>query len=212
MRQFDFVIFDFNGTLQNDRHVVYDLCVVRPFELLGLPAPTLETYLNEITHEFMPFYWRHGVPRDVSQKQWDTIICKCMEGEEPAGLFDDAREAVQIVVENIGHPALISGWPGPGLSEALVYHGLVGYFSMVLGGVTDKAREFRVCAEQAQIPPERIIVVGDMVDDAAAAVAVGMQVCIIPRGLHSEQRILAQHANIPTMRVLPDLASFAQLC
>ena len=61
------VIFDNNGTLENDLDLAFG-SVVEIFNRYSLKSPSLEQYRNEISARFMDFYYRHGFNKNFSGK------------------------------------------------------------------------------------------------------------------------------------------------
>lgn len=58
-------IFDFNGTLLDDIELAYG-SVVEIFKTYNLQPPTLEQYREEITANFMGFYYKYGFIKNFS--------------------------------------------------------------------------------------------------------------------------------------------------
>lgn len=66
------VVFDFNGTLFDDLHVAYG-SVQEIFRTYGVPCPTLEQYREEITSNYMEFYYDYGIPRATVDHELNAI-------------------------------------------------------------------------------------------------------------------------------------------
>lgn len=65
-------VFDNNGTGLDDLHVAFG-SVEAIFAVLGLHCPNKDQYRNEISADYMQFYWGHGVPRDITGEQLNVI-------------------------------------------------------------------------------------------------------------------------------------------
>jgi beta-phosphoglucomutase-like phosphatase (HAD superfamily) len=72
LERLELLVLDNNGTMLDDLHLAYG-SVEAIFSVLGVPCPTKEQYRNEISSDFMQFYWAHGVPRDVTGDQLNGI-------------------------------------------------------------------------------------------------------------------------------------------
>src|SRR3990167_5272117 len=65
-------IFDFSGTLFDDLHIAYG-SVQEIFRTYGLSCPTLEQYREEVSADYMKFYYNYGVPRTATGDELTEI-------------------------------------------------------------------------------------------------------------------------------------------
>ncbi|HTK05343.1 MAG TPA: HAD family hydrolase [Candidatus Eisenbacteria bacterium] len=207
MRKHDLVIFDWNGTLQDDLHHIYECGVQRIFRHYGLPCPTLDEYRHEVAADFMAsFYWPHGIPADVTKQDLNAIMAEGFkEKGAPPGLFPDADKIV-IALALRGYPlAVASGYATAKLDAAVARSGLGDRFFRVIGDVLDKADAIRKITDEAGVGPERTAVIGDTEEDILGAAAVGATAYICPRGFHPLSRIEATRDRAPKLVVAPTL-------
>ena len=66
------VVFDFNGTLFDDFEVAYG-SVQEIFKTYSMPCPTSEQYREEISADYMEFYYKHGIPRMTIDDELNVI-------------------------------------------------------------------------------------------------------------------------------------------
>jgi phosphoglycolate phosphatase-like HAD superfamily hydrolase len=66
------LISDWDGTLLNSLPVYYG-AVVQIFQSYGVEPPTLNDYRDNITPDFMQFYWDRGIPRSVTGQDLNLI-------------------------------------------------------------------------------------------------------------------------------------------
>jgi phosphoglycolate phosphatase-like HAD superfamily hydrolase len=185
-------ILDWNGTLRDDLHYIYECGVERIFRHFGLPCPSLETYRNEVTADFMLFYWAHGIPRDVTSEQLDAIMIEGFkERGRPADMFPGAGELIQGIRDHDHFVAVVSAYNPDKLIDDVVKRGLADKLHYVVGGVRDKPPVFRKLMKMYGIAPEDTICVGDQVEDAEAALAVGSRALVVPHGFHPKHRFLS---------------------
>lgn len=201
MSRFDLVIFDWNGTLQDDVGRWYEHGVAYVYRWFGVTPPTLATYLEEVEQDYAPWYHRNGVPVHQTVADINALFMQGLAQAPPAPLFTDARDAIAAVrVMNGVPPMLVSGLPHDELLRLLERHGLTDAFEHVQGSVADKAAAFAACAHRAGVTTRgRIAIVGDMSNDAIAAAVIGATPFIVSRGFHSPSRIEALRATIPTL-------------
>lgn len=70
--KFQLAIFDFNGTLTEEMSIV-ELCLEHYFTRFDLKKPSLKTYRQEITTDYMNFYYRHGIPGHITKKEMNEM-------------------------------------------------------------------------------------------------------------------------------------------
>jgi phosphoglycolate phosphatase-like HAD superfamily hydrolase len=72
MKAVELLILDNNGTMFDDFHLAYG-SVEAIFRVFGKRCPPREVYRQEITSNFMQFYWRHGIPEWATGDQLNVI-------------------------------------------------------------------------------------------------------------------------------------------
>ncbi len=212
MSRFDLCIFDFNGTLQDDLRYIYECGPQRIFAEFGLPCPSLDQYRNEVSADFMnSFYWPHGIPREVTDKDLDAIMKKAMKepGRRPARLFPDALVALEAVAASGCQTVLVSAYDSAKLAEGVARHGLTRFFTRVRSEIRDKAPEFIRLMDEFGAAPGRTCAVGDQVEDAVASAKAGITPFICPRGFHNRGRIESACRDCGSLVIIDDLAALA---
>lgn len=211
MKRFRLCLFDYNGTLQDDLHYIYECGPRRIFEKFGLPCPGIDEYRNQVSADFMKtFYWPHGIPPQVTAEDLNAIMKQAMkERGEPARLFPDALDAVRAVSSAGCRCALVSAYDSAKLNEALARHGLTPFFERIVGDARDKAADFRRLMDVFGAGPEETAAVGDMVEDAEASGRAGVTPFICPRGFHTRERIEAVRSAQPAVIIIDTLADLA---
>lgn len=206
------VIWDWNGTLQDDLVMVYENGVQAIFEHYGVPCPTLEEYRNEVIADWVRFYHDRGIPAAATKDDLNAIMRqKFDERVVHAPLFSDAAATVRELAVRGYDQAVVSGYDQALLDEAVKRSGFGYLLTSVEGNVRDKAGVFRnICGRtRAYFADVRIVAVGDVVDDALAAAATdNLQAYLCPRGFHSEDRIRRSGAVCTVIPTLADLLRF----
>ena len=200
-------IWDWNGTIQDDMHHIYECGVQRIFRHFGLPCPSLDEYRHEVTADFMTsLYWPRGIPRDVSADDLNAIMAEGFkEKGKPPDVFPDALATVQALAERGYVQVLASGYATAKLTAAVERNGFMPYFAKIIGDVKDKPATF--AGLKQDFPPGNgpIAAIGDTDEDAIAAGSLPAVPIICTRGFHPVERILAVRPKAPTMILIDSL-------
>ena len=204
---YDLVLWDWNGTLQDDLHHIYECGVQRIFRQFGLLCPSLDVFRNEVTADFMVFYRKFGLPSHVAADELNAIMSEGFkEKGKSADIFPDAYNTVRHMHDHGYHLVLVSAYDSVELQIALDHSGLAPYFQKVLGDVRDKAEVFeRLMISYGVASPERTAVIGDSVSDGVAAKKVSATPFLCTRGFHSRERIQGAKADIPSLIITDTL-------
>lgn len=202
-------IWDWNGTLQNDARHFYEAGARRIFANFGLPCPDFDTHRRECQHDWLSYYHAKGVPADVGPEALNAILHRGLAELGPAPIFDDALAIVEAFQDAHVINVLASGQVSHILEAEVRRH--VFEFAAMVGGVKDKPAAFRERMTAATVTPNETIVIGDMVNDAEAAQAVGCRSFICPRGFHAPDYLLAAQPRLPNMKVIATLAELRYL-
>lgn len=189
------VIFDFNGTLFNDLHVAYG-SVQEIFKTYGIPCPTLQQYREEISADYMEFYYNHGFPRTTTSDELNAIrnVFYRTNGRNARIRIDVWKTIYYLSDLNI-RVAIVSAETLTNLYRQLIRSGnLQRSFDFIKAeawGDKGKEKALLQVAEVFGIEPCDMIYVDDSVDGLTSAKNLG----VIPvaftnsTGYHSEQRL-----------------------
>lgn len=179
MRSPRVVVFDFNGVLLNDLCVAYG-SVQEIFKTYDIPCPTLEQFREEITAEFMEFYFQHGFSRPTAKDELEKlrddlqtirrIFYRANEGN--ACIRSDVSNMVRWLLARNFYVAIVSAERRTTLHKYLVKDGLQRQFDCIISGAWgDGAKEKALidAAEIFEVRPGNMIYVDDTVDGLRAA-------------------------------------------
>ncbi|MDS1269572.1 HAD hydrolase-like protein [Lipingzhangella sp. LS1_29] len=198
LQQVEHIVWDWNGTLLDDNHAnmaaLNQVCIE-----FGLPTVSLE-------------YWRTVFRRPLRECYTELL------GHEPS---DAEWEKVQVIydAEYLRHlpdcglvpeaPRALKQWSGDGGSQSLLsmashehleplvgQRGLTPHFTRVDGRRFDsphdsKAEHLVHHLRGQEQDPSRVVLIGDIDDDAHAASAAGAQAVLVARGLMARERLAA---------------------
>ncbi|MFI0822453.1 HAD family hydrolase [Streptomyces sp. NPDC021098] len=209
------IVWDWNGTLFHDIDAVIQ-ATNASFGEIGLPPITLERY-RDLYCVPVPLFYERLMGRLPTDEEWE-VMDEAFHRHywtlaETAGLALGARE-------------LLAEWQSAGLTQSLCSlaphenlmplvrnHGIADHFVRVDGrtgqSTTGKAEQMvRHLAALEKVPPQRIVVIGDAVDDAVAAEHVGARAVLYTGGSHSRTSLLA--AGVPVVDTLEEAVREAE--
>ena len=212
------IIWDWNGTLFDDNHVVID-SVNASLALLGTDPIDAAVYRRHFARPLHLFYERI-LGRDVDGALLasidDTFQAAYASGLPSAGLTHDAREATehvagagasQSVASMLWHDLLVSAVTRCDLDGAMLaldgHRGAVGETKeQHLAGHVDRLESM-----YPHLVRHRMVVIGDITDDAAAARVAGIR-CVLYDG-GSQERHLLEAEGVPVAATLIEAVALA---
>jgi phosphoglycolate phosphatase-like HAD superfamily hydrolase len=197
------VVWDWNGTLFDDQHLVLEgLHAV--LDDAGLPRVDLETYQRLYTRPVAVFYERL-FERRIPADEWahlDEVYHRAYRAAlHRADLADDAHDALERVARQGASQSLLSMWRHDELVPLVGRLGIGDRFVRVDGirgeGGGHKAPYLRdhLDAVADTVAGREVLVVGDALDDAAAAAEVGVPCVLFDGGSHPRSEL--EEAGVP---------------
>lgn len=191
------VIFDNNGTLEDDLLNLAYGSVVKIFNIHDLLPPTLEQYRQEITAKFMDFYYSHGFSPNVGHPKYATaeslnaIRKKYYEENVHQARFrpDAVRTLVYLKSINL-KTAIVSSEIKSVLTPKLYNNGLLGLLDCLRAGVYgDKAPVLLEVCKELNVISEEALYVDDTVDGTSAAKSAGLIPVGFGNGYNAPERL-----------------------
>lgn len=174
MRRWRLAISDWDGTLFNSLGLVYG-SVVEIFATFGLNPPSLETYRNEITADFMKFYWKHGVPQNATGDELNKIRKRHFEKHwQDARLNKGVKEWLEAMRRMNTPVAIVSAEIPEVLTRRLTELELLPLISHVRGGAYLKEEALREVLALFGVNPKDVFYLDDTYDGLMAAKAAGI--------------------------------------
>lgn len=191
-------ICDWNGTLLDDLPLVYG-SVQDIFNQFGKTPPSLETYQQEITADFMKFYKTYGIPVDTETEALNAIRKKYFkENGENIALTDGAQELLEVFLGFDLKIGIVSGEAQGYLQDTrLRQFGIEKYFDFVFDGISNKMEKFKELLKILEIGPKTIFYIDDSFDGVVAAKSAGITTFgFIHKGSYnSEEKIRAANPD-----------------
>ncbi|GAA0899460.1 MULTISPECIES: HAD family hydrolase [Streptomyces violaceusniger group] len=209
------LVWDWNGTLLHDIDAVIS-ATNASFQEIGLPPITIERY-RDLYCVPVPRFYERLMGRLPSDEEW-AVMDQAFHRHYWA-LAETAALA-------IGARQLLTEWQEAGLTQSLCSlapheyllplvrtHGIERHFVRVDGRTgqsnTGKAEQMmRHIAALEGMPPQRMVVIGDALDDAVAARHVGARAVLYTGGSHSRASLEA--AGVPVVDTLEEAVREAE--
>jgi phosphoglycolate phosphatase-like HAD superfamily hydrolase len=199
------VVWDWNGTLLADQELVVE-ALNAVLADRGLPPTDLATYQRLYTRPVRRFYERL-FGRPVDDAEWQHLDDVYHEGYAAAlrrvRLADDALEALEAIAGKGRTQSLLSMYRHDDLVPLVTKLGVHDHFVRIDGlrgpGGGLKAPHLAAHLERvvhtAGDDPSKVLIVGDALDDAAAAAGVGTRCVLYDGGSHPREEL--ERAGVP---------------
>jgi phosphoglycolate phosphatase-like HAD superfamily hydrolase len=206
------IVWDWNGTLFDDQHLVLEgLGAV--LDAAGLPRVDLVTYQRLYTRPVQVFYERL-FGRTIGPDEWEWLDELYHRGYREAlahaALVADAEVALRRAAAAGRTQSLLSMWRHDELVPLVDRLDIAAHFVRVDGlrGAAGGHKAPHLAAHLERLPgglgrdPAAVVVVGDALDDAAAAVEIGTACVLYDGGSHPRAELEA--AGVPVADRLTD--------
>lgn len=213
------VVWDWNGTLFDDHHLVVDgLNAV--LDDAGIERVGLATYQRLYTRPVRVFYER-VFGRPIEPDEWqhidDLFHAAYAAALQRADLARDAEVALDTIASSGRTQSLLSMYRHADLLPLVDRFGIADRFARIDGvrgpGGGAKAPYLEAHLEQAiadpQIGADDVLVIGDALDDAAAAAHVGAHCVLYDGGAHPRAEL--ERAGVPVASTLTEALESAGL-
>lgn len=202
----DRVVWDWNGTLFDDLHIVVEAVNrgIRPWRVEPI---TLEDYREHYTRPVREFYTRL-LGRQVTHEEWVDLDRRFHDGYRELLQRADLNPGAWAALESVrraGIPqSLLSMFPHDELVPIVERLGIAGFFDRIDGlrGPTGGAKaaylEEHLRSLIGDTAPSNVLVVGDTPDDAVAAAHVGAECVLFHNGSHHRSELEASGVQVVT--------------
>lgn len=207
------LVWDWNGTLLDDLAIVVESVNVGLAAYGGSPIDT-DGYRSHYTRPVSLFYERL-LGRPVTETEWhhinDLFHVAYFSRVNTVGLAPDAAAALDTAREGGLRQSVLSMAPHDHLVGIVDRLGVAGYFDAVRGSEgnrgAEKAASLALHLDMLGTDPARVVVVGDVPDDAAAAAAVEAKAVLFDGGSHHRHDLEA--VGVPVADSLIQAVDFA---
>lgn len=207
------IIWDWNGTLQNDV-----LAAVVGINVLlkqrGMPLVDIQKHRELFSFPARNYYIALGF--DLEKENWDEMsntFIKAFLAEPSTDLFDWTIPTLSYFKEHSVGMSLVSAAELKTLIKSVEKYGILHYFDNIVGltdhGAGSKAENAKSLVSTFDIPLDEIYLIGDTSHDKEVADYVGCNCILVESGYESRERLLNSGAKvIPSIKELPDIFNF----
>jgi len=189
------LVWDWNGTLLDDLHLVVSATNVA-FESVGGRAVDADEHRARYRRPVAEFY-AEMLERAIDEQEFGRLD-KLFHDTYRLGLTSMtlAADAMTAIKSWPGSQSLLSMWFHSELVPAVETYGLAGVFTRVDGLRTEigghlKAAHLAAHLAELGVPGDQVVMIGDSLDDAAAADSVGAGVVLYSGGFTHPDKLRA---------------------
>jgi phosphoglycolate phosphatase len=188
------VLWDWNGTILDDLHVVIDV-MNQLLASKGLPPIDQVRYQREFGFPVRDYYTRLGLgPAHGTFEEWARAF---IDEYDRRARAIPIRPQVRPILARLRASGLrqvvLSAARAHHLEELVALHGLGEYFEELLGlddhHAAGKLELARSWLERTRLNPARLLLVGDTLHDYEVACGIGAHCVLIADGHHGEARL-----------------------
>jgi len=189
------LVWDWNGTLLDDLHLVVSATNVA-FESVGGRAVDADEHRARYRRPVAEFY-AEMLERAIDEQEFGRLD-RLFHDTYRLGLTSMtlAADAMTAIKSWPGSQSLLSMWFHSELVPAVETYGLAGVFTRVDGLRTEigghlKAAHLAAHLAELGVPGDQVVMIGDSLDDAAAADSVGAGVVLYSGGFTHPDKLRA---------------------
>jgi phosphoglycolate phosphatase-like HAD superfamily hydrolase len=205
------VVWDWNGTLLADLDAIVG-ATNAALAGTGLAAIDRDRFRRDFGRPVRAFTERL-LGRPLTDEQWqaldDAFHDHYRQQLQDCALADGAEAAIELVARAGVSQSLLSMWRHDELLELLAQRGLAEEFTRIDGDQRfdggPKSDRLRDHLSAQRLDPRDVVLIGDTLDDAAAAQAVGTQCLLVAE--HSSHHLPALRAAAATVPTVLDAAT-----
>lgn len=204
------IIWDWNGTLQNDVWAaVVGINVL--LEARGMPLVDIEKHRELFSFPARNYYIALGF--DLEKENWDEMsntFIKAFLAEPSTDLFDWTIPTLSFFKKQEIGMSLVSAAEQNTLIKTVEKYGILHFFDNIVGltdhGAGSKAENAKKLVSKLGIPLDEIFLIGDTSHDKEVADFVGCNCILVESGYESRERLLKSGTIvIPSIKELPSL-------
>lgn len=180
------IIFDWSGTISDDRIPIYKACM-KIFSHFGLKPMAMEEWLSSSQINLIEYLTEFGVQvnvpfiKDFFNKSY---LEECKNGSCPQ-VYSGAKETLEFLNDKGFRLGIVSAHPTERIIEEIEGYDLGNLFEEVIGWSGEKSDELINMCDLLAVKNTEAVYVGDMIFDIRSAKKAGMESIAKTDGYHS---------------------------
>jgi phosphoglycolate phosphatase len=190
-------IFDWSGTISDDRRVVYAANALMR-EDYGLPPVPFEAWLATATMTAYEHFVEAGVviAPDALYAHYERRLDEVIAGGLAPTMYGDAADTLaRLTSRGNVRIGLVSSHPQKNLLGEVSAYGLSDRFLSVIGGSRDKASDIARMVGEWDASPKETLYVGDTIHDIRHSKRAGVRSGAITTGYHQAHNLIAEQPD-----------------
>lgn len=207
VKNYDQIIWDWNGTLLDDVHVSVEVIGVL-LEKHGLPRLTREGYRDIFQFPIIDYYKKLGFDFEKApfKQVADEFVAEFNRKVVDATLFDGTLAMLESIQSAGIRQAILSAATQWHLDEITAHFELTRYFTHIYGidnhYAASKLERGRELLKASGINPARTLLIGDTDHDLEVASELGTDALLIADGHQSHERLASKHHDVMFTRFI----------
>jgi phosphoglycolate phosphatase len=200
-KNFEYIIWDWNGTLLDDTQI----CVDAMNQILrerNMPFANLELYKNLFCFPVINYYKLLGF--DFNKESFEKISIEFMskynELSKNAKLIKNAKQVLESYKNKGLKQYLLSASQINNLKTQIDFYKLTDYFTEIIGlnhiFATSKIEAGKSWLSKTGFSSEKIIMFGDTIHDYETAIELGCDIALIANGHQTKERLIQTGASV----------------
>lgn len=208
------VIWDWNGTLLDDRWLVVEAMNIL-LDKRGLPRVEFDFYQRHFCFPVQDYYVKLGF--DFDKEPFDVAAVEFIVEYEKrrfeCRLQEGAEDGLKRVRQSGRGQAILSATQQDSLDSYVAHYGIAPYFSELIGlpdhYARSKAERGRDWLKNHHWKPEETLLIGDTLHDLETARAIGAPCVLVAQGHYSRERL--EEGGVPCFNNLAELMAWAKI-
>ena len=199
--KYQYVIWDFNGTLLNDVELCFNL-LNKMLSKRGFDTVTYNRYKEIFMFPVKEYYRLAGF--DFDKEPFEVTAVEFIDDYQPMSLklslYPNTFEVLETIKNSETRQLILSASKIENLLEQTKHFGLDPYMDNILGidtiHATSKVSVAKDWILQNNVDPKKVIFIGDTDHDFEVASSIGVDCLLIANGHQSKERLLKVTSNV----------------
>ncbi len=188
-------IFDWSGTISDDRRVVFEANGLM-LDHYGIVRIPYDQWLLQVTMTPIEFFRAHGIhdSGDEIYALYQNCFAKVRTLDIRPTIYEGAHAQLHKLHE-CAPMAIVSSHPITFLEPEAEGYGVKDLFNPIVGGARDKTQAIRKIVDGTDIAPQQTLYIGDTTHDIRSARRAGVHSAGICTGYHGRDQLAAENPD-----------------